>query len=250
MYSSEATGAMKTYFAVRTDGTADGAWAIEEVPTGYDSDDHINLKADAAGRVYAVVKTSNTSGSAPLVILMVRGTDGTWTSHVVGTYSNSHTRPIVELDEGAGRIDVFATHGQSGGTIVRKSARIGAPDFAAGTGEIVMQDDDAPKLNDATSTKQNVSAASGLVVLANNNTTSRYWHAEIAGDGSIPAPAAPTPGLHGHADRRRGAAHRRLPRRVDRLALHLVLVVRRRRHGERRQPVAHLHGAGHATPSP
>jgi PKD repeat protein len=197
MYSSEATGAMKTYFAVHTDGAADDAWAIEEVPTGYDSDDHINLKADAAGRVYAVVKTSNTSGSAPLVILMVRGTDGGWTSHVVGTYSDSHTRPIVELDEGAGRIDVFATHGQSGGTIVRKSARIGAPDFAAGTGEIVMQDDDAPKLNDATSTKQNVGAASGLVVLANNNTTSRYWHAEIAGDGSIPAPTAPTPDFTG-----------------------------------------------------
>jgi hypothetical protein len=191
MYSSETAGAMKTYFAVHADGAPDDAWTIEEVPTGYDSDDHINLKADSAGRVYAVVKTSNTTGSMPLILLMVRGTDGTWTRHVVGTYSNSHTRPIVEIDEAADRLDVFATHGQSGGTIVRKSTSLSAPDFAAGVGDVVMQDVDADKLNDVTSTKQNVTAASGLVVVANNNTTDRYWHAEIAGDGSNTRPPAP-----------------------------------------------------------
>ena len=205
MFSSEATGAMKTYFAVHTDGTADSAWAVEEVPTGHDSDDHINLKADAAGsrlrggqdeQHVRLGAARHPHGARP-------GRDVA--SPRVGTYSNSHTRPIVELDEAANRIDVFATHGQSGGTIIRKSARLDAPSFPAGTGEIVMQDDDAPKLNDATSTKQNVNAASGLVVLANNNTTSRYWHAEIAGDGSIPVPAAPSRRLHGDPDRRRGA---------------------------------------------
>jgi hypothetical protein len=193
MYSSEAAGAMKTYFAVHRDSDPDSAWAIEEVPTGYDSDDHINLKADSAGRVYAALKTSNTAGSQPLILLMVRGTDGTWHRHVVGTYSESHTRPIVELDEAANRLDVFATHGQSGGEIIRKSTSLSAPAFPAGTGEIVMEDTAAEKLNDVTSTKQNVTAASGVVVLANNNTTDRYWHAELGGTGSPPLPAAPTP---------------------------------------------------------
>ena len=193
MYSSEATGAMKTYFAVHADGAADSAWTIDEVPTGYDSDDHINLKADSAGRVYAALKTSNTAGSEPLILLMVRDTDGTWSRSVVGTYSNSHTRPIVEIDEAANRLDVFATHGQSGGEIIRKSTSLSAPSFAGGIGDIVMEDADAEKLNDVTSTKQNLTAASGIVVLANDNTTGRYWHAELGGTGSNPLPAAPTP---------------------------------------------------------
>ena len=124
---------------------------------------------------------------------MVRGTDGTWSRSVVGTYSNSHTRPIVEIDEAANRLDVFATHGQSGGEIVRKSTSLSAPSFAAGIGEVVMQDPGAPKLNDVTSTKQNLTAASGIVVLANNNTTGRYWHAELGGTGSNPLPPAPAP---------------------------------------------------------
>ena len=192
MYSSETVGAMKTYFAVHRDGDPDSAWAIEEVPTGYDSDDHINLKADSAGRVYAALKTSNTSGSEPLLLLMVRGADGSWERQVVGTYANSHTRAIVEIDEGADRLDVFATHGQSGGTIVRKSTTLSAPDFAAGIGEFVMEDTGAEKLNDVTSTKQNVTAASGIVVLANDNTTVRYWHAELGGSSSNPLPPAPT----------------------------------------------------------
>ena len=197
MYSSETVGAMKTYFAVHRDGDPDSAWAIEEVPTGYDSDDHINLKADSAGRVYAALKTSNTTGAEPLILLMVRGTDGAWERHVVGTYANSHTRPIVEIDEAADRLDVFATHGQSGGTIIRKSTSLSAPDFAAGIGEVVMEDTGAEKLNDVTSTKQNVTAASGVVVLANDNTTDQYWHAEIGGSGSPPLPAAPTPDFTG-----------------------------------------------------
>jgi PKD repeat protein len=191
MYSSETAGAMNTYFAVHRDGDPDSAWAIDEVPTGYDSDDHINLKADSAGRVYAALKTSNTSGSEPLILLMVRDTDGTWTRHVVGTYSNSHTRAIVELDEAADRLDIFATHGQSGGTIVRKSTSLSAPDFAPGIGEVVMDDTGTEKLNDVTSTKQNLTAASGIVVLANDNTTDQYWHAEISGSGSTPLPDAP-----------------------------------------------------------
>ena len=39
-----------------------------------------------------------------------------------------------------------------------------------------MQDASHNDINNATSTKQNVSSASGLLVLASNQSTNRYWH--------------------------------------------------------------------------
>src|SRR6476660_8050531 len=84
------------YFSVHVDGTSDAAasWSSEVVPTGATSDDHINLKADGAGRVYAAVKTSEDTKTRPLILLLVRSTTGTWTSTTYGTVANSHTRPI------------------------------------------------------------------------------------------------------------------------------------------------------------
>src|SRR5919205_4364917 len=118
----------------------------------------------------------------------------------VVTVSDSGTRPIVLLDEEHQRVHVLFTGpeppsitGQSGGTIYDKSAAMGALSFGAGLGTPVVRDAVSPALNDATSTKQNVDGASGIVVLASNPATNTYWHGDIRLDGSTPPPSPPPP---------------------------------------------------------
>jgi PKD repeat protein len=189
----------KVYFAVHNDGAADTAWTTSAVPNGgATSDDHINLKADSAGRVYAAVKTSDT-GSKPLIQLLTRSAAGTWANTTFGTGSNSHTRPIVELDAEHGVLHMFATcpqppstSGQSGGDICEKTATAGdSPSFGPGIGTAIIREAGSPDMNDATSTKQNVSSSTGLVVLANNKTSKLYWHSQDSLGGGSPPPAGP-----------------------------------------------------------
>lgn len=198
MWSNQADH--KFYFAIHPDGAGDGSWSTEVVPTGASSDDHINLKADSLGRVYAAVKTSESSSSRPLVQLLVRSTGGAWSAYTFGTVANSHTRPIVELDETHDQIHMLATgpqppnrSGQSGGDIVEKVTSMDNPSFAPGVGTAVIRDASSAEMNDPTSTKQNVTAATGLVVMANNATTKTYWHADESLGGGSPEPPPPPP---------------------------------------------------------
>lgn len=192
MWSNQADG--KVYFSIHPDGAGDGAWSTEVVATGASPDDHINLKADSAGRVYAAVKTSDGSASRPLALLMQRGAGGGWSAHTFGTVSDSHTRPIVELEEQRGLLHMLATcpqppsaNGQSGGDICLKTTPMSNPSFASGIGTAVIRDASSNRMNDATSTKQGLDSLTGLIVLANNATTRVYWHADL-GLGGVPPP--------------------------------------------------------------
>ena len=77
-------------------GAADTAWTAETVvPRGSGNprpaDDHINLKADSNGRVYAIVKTSkNTSGSPPEIELHIRQPGGGWSAATVANGQHPH----------------------------------------------------------------------------------------------------------------------------------------------------------------
>ena len=93
------------------------------------------------------------------------------------------TRPIVVLDDEHHQVQVFATgpeppsnQGEGGGSIYRKTAPYSALNFADGDGQPVMRRPQAPLINDVTSTKQPVSSATGLVVVASADTTRTYWH--------------------------------------------------------------------------
>jgi PKD repeat protein len=184
MWSNQADSHM--YFSTHQDGASDATWTASEAATSGSgsADDHINLKTDSAGRVYAAVKTSLTSSSATLTQLLVRGAGGGWTASRFGTVADSHTRPIVLIDEQHGLVHMFATgkwpgsgSGQSGGTIYEKTAPIGAISFSSGSGTAFIQDPNSGDLNNATSTKQGVSGSTGLIVLATNDSTKFYWHA-------------------------------------------------------------------------
>jgi PKD repeat protein len=198
MWSNQADS--KVYFAVHSDGASDAAasWSTSVVPTGASSDDHINLKTDAAGRVYAAVKTSESSKTRPLILLLVRSAAGAWSTATFGTVADSHTRPIVLLDAAHNVLHMFATcpqppstSGQSGGDICEKTAPMGdSTSFGSGIGTAVIREAGVPDMNDATSTKQNLNSTTGLVVLANNATSDRYWHMQESLGGSSTGPTA------------------------------------------------------------
>ena len=205
----------KDYFAWRADNDNldTTTWTAETALSGSSqADDHLNIKTDSTGQIYAVVKTSLT-GSSPLIRLLRRTTGGSWSAFNVGTGTNSNTRPILELDDAAGVLHVFmtgpqppATSGQSGGDIYEKTSPTSTISFPTGAGTPVIRDGGASgnKMNNVTSTKQNVNSTSGIVVLAFNDTTDFYWHSRVTPGGGGGAPVAdfsanPTSGPPGQA---------------------------------------------------
>ena len=191
MWSNQAQA--RDYFAVHSDSQADTVWATPEVALSGSgiADDHLNLKTDPSGKVYAVVKTS-LSGSNPLIKFLVRATAGAWTNYNVGTGSDSHTRPILVVDEAHSLFRIYMTRGQSGGPIVEKTSSMASISFPTGAGTTVMFDSTPTenKINNVSGTKQNVTSQTGLIVVAFNDTTRVYWHADIFGGSS--ANTAPT----------------------------------------------------------
>jgi PKD repeat protein len=194
MWSNQSTSHM--YFTTHRDGDPDTAWtASEAATTGSGSaDDHINLKTDSSGRIYAATKTSFTASSAVLIHLLVRAAGGGWSDIKFGTVAESHTRPIVLIDEQAGMLHMYATgpypgssSGQSGGSIYEKTSPLGSLSFTSGSGTPVIQDPSSADMNNATSTKQNVNASTGIVIVATNDTKDFYWHStETLGSGTPP----------------------------------------------------------------
>jgi hypothetical protein len=171
------------HFAVHADGASDAAWSTAAIPIALSADDHINLKADASGQVFAAVKTNAARHSgAPMVLLLVRSATGSWSATPFGMVADSQTRPIVLLDQQHGVVHMLATcpqppkrSGQSGGDICEKTTPISPLSFPLGIGTPVLRVAGSPTLNDVTSTKQNLSAATGLVALASNATARTYW---------------------------------------------------------------------------
>ena len=120
----------------------------------------------------------------------MRATTGAWSTHVVGRYSDGFTRPIVLLDEQNGRVHVVMTCGGTGGSICEKTSPLGAISFGTGAAATIIRDESAPgELNDVTSTKQNLSGATGMVVMASQEAARTFWHTDLA-LGGAPAPVS------------------------------------------------------------
>jgi hypothetical protein len=79
----------------------------------------------------------------------------------------------------------------SGGAIYEKTSPLDAIAFPVGRGTPVLVDADSPYVHNVSSTKQNVTSQTGIVVLARNSHTSRYWHHyESLGGSPPPGPVA------------------------------------------------------------
>jgi PKD repeat protein len=167
------------YFATHRDDQDDVTWQPTEAALqgGHLADDHINLKAAADGRVFAAVKTSETTVKSPLNLLLARDPDsGLWSGHIFGTKQDHHTRPIVMLDESNQRVHMFATAPEAGGSIYHKNSPMEPVAFPSGRGKLVLEDSESPDVNDATGSKQSVTLATGLPVLGSDDSTDLYWH--------------------------------------------------------------------------
>ncbi len=188
----------KFYFSIHQDSAADQTWLPVESAwqqSGNISDDHLSIQADSTGRLFVGAKTS-LGGSDPLTVMLVRQTNGQWSTTVFGTGSQNHTRPIVVLDEGNNLIHMFATLGGSGCCIVQKSSSLTNPSFPSGNGTIVIDSDSSTKINNVQSTDNGVTNASGLLLIASDYASDRYFHAYLPiGGGNPPTPTdTPTDG--------------------------------------------------------
>ncbi|MDQ2941813.1 MAG: hypothetical protein M3R05_06465, partial [Chloroflexota bacterium] len=181
-------------YATHTDSdTIDTNWStvVSVLPGPKSADDHMNLKSlstDGTGRVFAAVKTSKTNSTDPIIQLMVRTKTPTvkWTAYTIWKVADKLTRPIVLLDLTANVIHVFATT-EGGGKVYEKTSSLSSIGFGSGLGTIRMFDASANGINDSTSTKQNLNSTTGLMVLASNDLTKRYWHhyASLGGGGNV-----------------------------------------------------------------
>ena len=196
-----------TYFALHNDGDPPSSWQPSEpvsVPGRGQSDDHLSIKdlqSDPSGRVFAVIKTSlndvaGSGSSAPQIVVVSRAAKGGWSRATYGTVADCHTRPVMVLDSTNNLVHVYATAPESGcaysgapGSIFEKTSPMSSLSFPSGRGTVVMRDAASPNLNNITATKQTVTAASGVVLLASNDSTQRYWTSDQALPG---APAKPT----------------------------------------------------------
>lgn len=189
------------YFAIHRDhDEAQSGWQLDtNLDLPYPADDHINLATTTSGQVLAVVKTEATLPSDPLIIVVARETNGAFSYHPVSLVSSSDNRPILVIDEDSNQAYVFASSSTSGGSICYFSAVItsplanmsfpidncirsgtnGAPKFI---GDTIYN-----RISNVTSSKQNATAASGLVVLASDDVNgSVYVHNYLGGEPVLP----------------------------------------------------------------
>ncbi|GAB5078270.1 hypothetical protein [Arthrobacter sp. AD-310] len=213
MWSDNPAGTV--YWATRTDGTsptAASSWKVQPAVQGKgQADDHLNLKAllaDSAGRVYAALKTSlndtYTDKTLPqLQLLVFRPGTGAFTKSTIATVADCVSRPQVVLDTTNNVVRAFHTapstsvsgcaYSGVAGSIYEKTASMDNPVFGSGRGTPVIQDGASPNINDVTTTKQSLNSSTGVVILASNNVTKRYWFSDRS-LGSAPAPSpSPTP---------------------------------------------------------
>ena len=177
LWSDQTTTNDGMHFSIHRDGDPDGVWsgrqaAIQGPASG---DDHMNLKSlDASGgRVYAAVKTSFTSASAPLIMLLVYDVSaGSWQSYTIARVSDCPNRVLVLVDPENGLLHTFATYpappnfacSSSGGAIYEKTSPLNAISFPSGRGTLRILDADSPFVHNVSSTKQNVTNASGIAI--------------------------------------------------------------------------------------
>ncbi|MCA4135040.1 PKD domain-containing protein [Arthrobacter sp. M4] len=210
MWSDQAAGAV--WWAMHTDTTdptAASSWNVRPAIQGKkQADDHLNIKtllSDPSGKVYAAVKTSlnETTGQPDLpqeLLLIFRPGTGSFTSSTIATTGDCVSRPQVLLDTQNNLVRVFHTAPSTSvtgcafsgmaGSIYEKTASMDNPVFDAGRGTPVIQDGSSANINNVTTTKQPVNAATGVVVLATDHVTKRYWFSDRSLAPVVPVPVA------------------------------------------------------------
>lgn len=181
MWSDQASNAMR--FAYHADGADDSSWTVETPLAGTGlADDHLNLKSlqgDDSGRLYAAVKTSLTGSTDPILLVLTRTTAGVWSSSTTATVADKLTRPQLALDK-TNHVMYVMQSTESGGSVYYKTAPLSdRPSFSTGKGAPFIAWSGA-RINNVSTTKDPVTATTGLVAIAADEFAKRYYHAEVA----------------------------------------------------------------------
>lgn len=188
MWTNQADGAI--YITSHADGESPGTWepATAVLEGTQLADNHItarSLDGPEGPSLFAVVKTSldvlpDSQPTDAQILLLELRPDGQWRSHVFGRLEDRHTRPLLLIDEEARELYIFAVSPFGGGSVYYKRTPADTIDLPRGKGIPFLQMADQPDITSPTSTKQNLTAASGIVVIAADLETERYVHGVLS----------------------------------------------------------------------
>ncbi|SFU79375.1 Por secretion system C-terminal sorting domain-containing protein [Pontibacter akesuensis] len=175
-------------FKTHADGTDPSLWTSDEVPASQSAadvgngmaDDHLNMAVASDGTLYCAVKTEYSNTQYPELALLVRRPSGSWDN--LYPVATKGTRPIVILNETAGKLKVIYTASNSGGNILYRESSVQR--ISMGSENVLIRG----TYNNTTSSKDNYT--SDIVVLASNST---HAVGVLASDAAteITAPQAP-----------------------------------------------------------
>jgi hypothetical protein len=189
MWSNQLTD--NFYFATHPDNQAvEAGWHLQTIDLPYPANDHVNLTKTASGQVLAAIKAIETEIlTDPLILVLARDLDGSFSYHPVSLVDDRDTRPIIVLNEETNQVHVFATSKPGGGTVCRWTTSIATPlasmNFTMGNcppepqdggATIVLGDDTFNRINNVTSTKQRVNSQTDLLILASDEPARVYVH--------------------------------------------------------------------------
>jgi hypothetical protein len=171
-------------FKTHADGADPTVWSADEAPAAQSAldagdgiaDDHLNVVAASDGTLYAAVKTGYDRPGLPTIALLVRRPNGTWDGVYPVASSKEGNRPIVILNEAAGKVKVvYCTHldnfdGTRSGDILYRESSTSA--IAFGPPVTLLSGKGTYSLEYITSTHQVYD--SSIVILATNETVSPY----------------------------------------------------------------------------
>jgi hypothetical protein len=192
------------YFSSHDDGAPEDAWSpAESILPGALPDPQLNVTTyptdpDGTGVVAAVATTADQSDTGrsldALTLLAARDANGLWQTSVFGLVRDRHTRPIVLVDPTARTISVAATSPGSGGAIYYKRTSLDRIEFDTGVGQLLISDPTDTTIDNVTAAKGALDAGAGLLALASDRTTGRYFHGVVDLGGGAPAadPADPS----------------------------------------------------------
>jgi hypothetical protein len=182
-------------------------WTLEGLSVAYPSNDHISLATTTDGKVLAAIKTFAVDPTDPLVAVIGRDSDGTFSFHPISTVSSNDTRPTMLIDDSANEAYVFVASNVMGGRICYHKAEIAVTltntifplencmnihEFrmaGQADAQIIIADETYSNFNNATTSKHNVTDESGILVLASDDDNGHvYGHASIGIDAPPPPP--------------------------------------------------------------
>jgi hypothetical protein len=184
MWSDQVTGAFR--WAQRRDSDPVRELDVARAPvlSGLRvADGHVRLLPAPDGRIYAALKTSlgdvkTDAPASPLLMVLRRELDGTWTRSVAATTTDQMTRPQISLSADGTKLYFVASSPQRGGAIYLKVARTDKVVFAPGRGTLLLAWPGAV-INNATVGRQPVNARTDLLVLASDARQGVYYYATL-----------------------------------------------------------------------